>query len=435
MNMVSIIKKKVLGAELTQEEMHSFISSLQKQTISDDEIKTLLLAFSVKGMSDNEIYNLAMEIALSGTMFELRKDFPVILDKHSIGGFTDPATVMLIPILMALDFPVIKISSSGYGEYARTLDRFRVFQGFHSSFTKKQMLLQLQNIHAVVSEIPKDLVPVNKILEDWYKKLKIQDFLPFIAASVMGKKIATGASVVVLDIKCGESSQITDVDKAESLANLCIMIGRRVGIKMSVIISNANQPYGRFVGATLEIRDILDALASGRIVDKSYYALVRELATNALILAKRCNGRSDAYDAIDEVVENKKAYQCFQLLVQSQGGDVSAFEDKESLLPALNETYITAPKSGRLVDIKNELVSAGVSLLGRNAEGTKIDPRVGFEFFVTEGEKVKAGQRLAKVYYDVSDPAFAQTIGVLRSAFIIDKKRRKKQNLIYKVLI
>ena len=240
---------------------------------------------------------------------------------------------------------------------------------------------------------------------------------------------------MVLDIKCGESSQITDVDKAESLANLCIMIGRRVGIKMSVIISNANQPYGRFVGATLEIRDILDALASGRIVDKSYYALVRELATNALILAKRCNGRSDAYDAIDEVVENKKAYQCFQLLVQSQGGDVSAFEDKESLLPALNETYITAPKSGRLVDIKNELVSAGVSLLGRNAEGTKIDPRVGFEFFVTEGEKVKAGQRLAKVYYDVSDPAFAQTIGVLRSAFIIDKKRRKKQNLIYKVLI
>ena len=121
--------------------------------------------------------------------------------------------------------------------------------------------------------------------------------------------------------------------------------------------------------------------------------------------------------------------------MQSQGGDVSAFEDKESLLPALNETYITAPKSGRLVDIKNELVSAGVSLLGRNAEGTKIDPRVGFEFFVTEGEKVKAGQRLAKVYYDVSDPAFAQNIGVLRSAFIIDKRRRKKQNLIYKVLI
>ena len=142
MNMVSIIKKKISGAELTQEEMHSFISCLQKQTISDDEIRTLLLAFSVKGMSDNEIYNLAMEIALSGTMFELRKDFPVILDKHSIGGFTDPATVVLIPILMALDFPVIKISSSGYGEYARTLDRFRVFQGFHSSFTKKQIILQ-----------------------------------------------------------------------------------------------------------------------------------------------------------------------------------------------------------------------------------------------------------------------------------------------------
>lgn len=432
---IDIIKKKVAGIELSQEEIMRFVSAVHKKNITDEEVSTMLLSFTIKGLTDNEIFYLANAIAHSGTMYELSKQFPLLFDKHSIGGFTDPATVMLLPIMMALDFPVVKISSSGFGEYARTIDRLRVFQGFKSNFNKQQIVLNLQNIHAVVSNIPADLVPVNAILETYYKKLNLTNFLPFIASSVMGKKIATGASVVVLDIKYGESSQIEDVVQAEQLASMCIKIGRRAGIKISVVITNANQPYGRFVGATLEMREILDALASGKILDKNFYELVREVATNALILGKKCRGRSDAYDMIDEVVASKKAYQCLKLLIQNQGGDISAFEDQQTLLPALNETFITAPASGRLVDIKMELVSAGVSLLGKNVSGTQIDPRVGFEFFVSENEKVKQGQRLAKIYYDISDPAFAQTISLMRSAFVITKRKGKKQKLIYKVII
>ncbi|MEG1582255.1 MAG: thymidine phosphorylase [Clostridia bacterium] len=437
MKISDIIEYKRDGYELSREYLDFFINGYASGDVSDAEASALFMAITLKGLTENETYELAESIAHSGDFFNISKIIGTCVDKHSVGGFTDPVTLITIPIMSALGLKVLKISNNGYGEYRRTLDRASFFKGFNSSLTSAQMIKNLNSVGCVIASRPSSLVPIEPDIYSLRKATGTLPSIPLIAACTMAKKIAIGCNVLVLDVKCGEGSQLSSLSQAVELGSLMVKIGARAGIATSAIVSTVNEPLGRYMGSSLEVRETIELLSSkGTIEDTDLYKISREIVTNALILSKVCRGRNDAYDKIEEAILSGKALQKMKDMIIAQGGDITVIDNPDLLLPTKNMTYITAPDEGYITNIDVLAVNYAASILGFDKEGVKLtDPDIGVEFFVKEGDRVKSGDKMARIFYSLSDPAFASAIKIMREAFVIGKNRPKAREFICKIII
>ena len=84
--------------------------------------------------------------------------------------------------------------------------------------------------------------------------------LPLIAASVMSKKVAAGASRLLLDVKVGEGALLREAESGAELAELMVTLGRDHGIDTVALLSNMAEPLGAAVGNALEVAEAVDTL-------------------------------------------------------------------------------------------------------------------------------------------------------------------------------
>ncbi|MEG1509472.1 MAG: pyrimidine-nucleoside phosphorylase, partial [Clostridia bacterium] len=98
MNFCDIIENKKRGLELSAEEINFFVDSVVTKTVPDYQISALLMAITIKGMSDNETFLLTKAMAESGEMLDLSM-YESTVDKHSTGGVGDSTTFVVLPIV------------------------------------------------------------------------------------------------------------------------------------------------------------------------------------------------------------------------------------------------------------------------------------------------------------------------------------------------
>lgn len=84
--------------------------------------------------------------------------------------------------------------------------------------------------------------------------------IPLIASSIMSKKIALGASNIVIDLKVGSGALIKNLDDATKLANIMINIGKKYKRKVVCLLTNMDIPLGYNVGNSLEIKEAISVL-------------------------------------------------------------------------------------------------------------------------------------------------------------------------------
>ena len=232
MNIFDLLKKKRLGGELTDEEIEYLIEGVTFDRFPDYELSALLMAITINGMSEKETTKLTIEMAKSGDMLDLSKVKGIKADKHSTGGISDTTTLVIVPILTSLGIKMAKMSGRGLGFTGGTADKLEAIDGFQTGITNEQFIKNIKTIGASMITQTNDIAVADKKLYALRSVTDTVESIPLIASSIMSKKLASGADIILLDVKFGDGAFMKNEKEALNLANLMVKIGKNAGKKM-----------------------------------------------------------------------------------------------------------------------------------------------------------------------------------------------------------
>src|SRR5574344_1359571 len=347
MDILEIIDKKREGKKLSKEEIQFFVENICSKKIKDYQITSLLMAICTRGLDDEEVFNLTFSMAHSGKIIDM-SDIGMCVDKHSTGGVSDTTTLVVVPILASLGVKVAKMSGRSLGFTGGTAEKVEVFKGYQTEIdTQKFKQLITKNGASIVSQ-SEEFAPADKIIYKLRSDSGTVENIGLIASSIMSKKIACGAKILILDCKTGNGALLKSVRETKKLAVLMRKIGEFAGIKVCAVISSMDQPLTKYIGNNFEVYSSLMALRGekGDLLKLSTF-----LASKALILSGRCKTMEKARFLVNDVIENGKALEKLKQIVQSQNGDIKYIDSPDDLLKHKNSFDIFSKKDGYIAKI------------------------------------------------------------------------------------
>ncbi|MCO6550392.1 MAG: pyrimidine-nucleoside phosphorylase [Gilliamella sp.] len=398
MRFVDIIEKKRDGNVLTTDEIQFFITNYTNGTIPDYQVSALLMAIYYQGMTSKECADLTSAMMYSGDTVDLSSIKGIKVDKHSTGGVGDTTTLVLAPLVAALDVPVAKMSGRGLGHTGGTTDKFESIPDFKIELSKQDFINQVNNKGLAVIGQSGNLTPADKKLYSLRDVTGTVNSIPLIASSIMSKKLAAGADAIVLDVKTGDGALMKDMADSEKLAHEMVNIGNQIGRRTMAIISDMSQPLGFAIGNALEVKEAIDTLKGHGPADLT--ELVLTLGSQMVVLADKAKTLEEARIKLQEVIKNGKAIEKFKTLIEAQGGDSSVVDHPEKLASAPYQIALPALKSGYVSKIiANQIGIAAMQLgAGRATKEDIIDPAVGIVLHKKVGDKVTEGEALLTIH-------------------------------------
>lgn len=398
MRMVDIIAKKRDGKELTTEEIKFFINGYTDGSIPDYQVSALAMAIFFKDMTDRERADLTMAMVESGETIDLSAIEGIKVDKHSTGGVGDTTTLVLGPLVAALDVPVAKMSGRGLGHTGGTIDKLEAVEGFHVEITNEQFIDIVNRDKVAVIGQTGNLTPADKKIYALRDVTGTVNSIPLIASSIMSKKIAAGADAIVLDVKTGAGAFMKTEEDAKELAHAMVRIGNNVGRQTMAVISDMSQPLGFAIGNALEVKEAIDTLKGEGPEDLTELVLV--LGSQMVVLAKKANTLEEAREMLIEVMKNGKATEKFKEFLSNQGGDSSIVDHPEKMPQAKYVIDVPAKTSGVISNIVADEIGIAAMLLGagRATKEDEIDLAVGLMLRKKVGDAVKEGEPFVTIY-------------------------------------
>ncbi|MGX1079008.1 pyrimidine-nucleoside phosphorylase [Bacillus sp. SLBN-57] len=389
MRMVDIITKKQNGEELTTEEIQFFIKGYTDGSIPDYQASALAMAIYFQDMTDRERADLTMAMVNSGETIDLSAIEGIKVDKHSTGGVGDTTTLVLAPLVAALDVPVAKMSGRGLGHTGGTIDKLEAIKGFHVELSKDEFIELVNRDKVAVIGQSGNLTPADKKLYALRDVTGTVNSIPLIASSIMSKKIAAGADAIVLDVKTGAGAFMKTDEDAVNLAKAMVRIGNNVGRQTMAVISDMSQPLGFAIGNALEVKEAIDTLKGEGPEDLT--ELVLTLGSQMVVLAKKAETLDEAREKLIDVMKNGKALQKFKDFLQNQGGDSSVADNPEKLPQAAYKIDVPAKEAGVVSEIVADQIGVAAMLLGagRATKEDKIDLAVGIMLRKKVGDAVE----------------------------------------------
>ncbi|WP_281197766.1 pyrimidine-nucleoside phosphorylase [Staphylococcus schleiferi] len=403
MRMVDIIAKKRDGQTLTKEEIQFFVNGYTNGEIPDYQMSSLAMAIFFQDMSDEERADLTMAMVASGDQIDLSNIEGIKVDKHSTGGVGDTTTLVLAPLVAALDVPVAKMSGRGLGHTGGTIDKLESVKGFHVEISEDEFVRLVNEDHVAVIGQTGNLTPADKKIYALRDVTGTVNSIPLIASSIMSKKIAAGADAIVLDVKTGNGAFMKTVEDAEALAHAMVKIGNQVGRQTMAIISDMSQPLGFAIGNALELKEAIDTLKGEGPEDLT--ELVLTLGSQMVVLAQKASNLEEAREMLKEVIENGKALEKFKTFLSNQGGDATIVDDPSQLPTAQYQFELPAKQSGVVAEmIANEIGIASMMLgAGRQTKEDEIDLAVGLVLNKKIGDRVEEGESLLTIHANTQD--------------------------------
>ncbi|MEC1921809.1 pyrimidine-nucleoside phosphorylase [Bacillus subtilis] len=398
MRMVDIIIKKQNGKELTTEEIQFFVNGYTDGSIPDYQASALAMAIFFQDMSDRERADLTMAMVNSGETIDLSAIEGIKVDKHSTGGVGDTTTLVLAPLVAALDVPVAKMSGRGLGHTGGTIDKLEAIAGFHVELTKDEFIKLVNRDKVAVIGQSGNLTPADKKLYALRDVTGTVNSIPLIASSIMSKKIAAGADAIVLDVKTGAGAFMKTEEDAAELAKAMVRIGNNVGRQTMAVISDMSQPLGFAIGNALEVKEAIDTLKGEGPED--LHELVLTLGSQMVVLAKKADTLDEARAKLEEVMKNGKALEKFKDFLKNQGGDSSIVDDPSKLPQAAYQIDVPAKEAGVVSEIVADEIGVAAMLLGagRATKEDEIDLAVGIMLRKKVGDKVEKDEPLVTLY-------------------------------------
>ncbi|MGW4394588.1 thymidine phosphorylase [Amycolatopsis nivea] len=402
---VDVIRTKRDGGRLSDEQIDWVVDAYTHGVVAEEQMAALAMAIFLRGMDDGEIARWTGAMIDSGSRLSLDVARPTV-DKHSTGGVGDKITLPLAPLVAACGAAVPQLSGRGLGHTGGTLDKLEAIPGWRAALSLDEIAAQLNSVGAVVCAATEGLAPADKKLYALRDVTSTVESVPLIASSIMSKKIAEGASGLVLDVKAGSGAFMKTVPEAQLLARTLVDIGTAHGVACTALITDMGTPLGRAVGNAVEVAEAVEVLRGGGPAD--VVSLTVALAREMLALA------GISVDPA-EVLASGEAYEVWARMISAQGGDPSA------ALPRPSTVHVVpAPASGVLTSLDAYAVGVAAWRLGagRARKEDPVQAAAGILCHAKPGDQVVEGEPLLELHTDTPD-AIPAALAALEGGFAV----------------
>ena len=380
---LNYIKKKLKGEELSELEIKSIVNDIGRNALSEIESSAFVASVYMHGYTLGETVAMTKALKENGKSLKIAKR--TVVDKHCIGGTNGRTTMIVVPIVAAAGCFIPKTSSRSITSAAGTADVMEVLANVSLSIKKiKSITEKVGGVIAWGGAL--ELAPVDDEI------IKIEH--PFsldppgqVIASVMAKKASVGSKFLAVDLPVGPDVKIHSVEKAKKMAQSFIEVGKRLGIKTKVLITDGSQPLGRAFGPALEAKYVMQIL-EGEFFDELAEKSCELAGTLLEMSGKAKNGKG--YALAREILESGKALKKMKQIIRAQGG--KCFKSGQVPKPGFGIEIVSKEK-GRV----DKINVRECSQIARIA-GCPGDKRAGLYLFVKEGEIVKINQPLFKIF-------------------------------------
>jgi pyrimidine-nucleoside phosphorylase len=375
-----MLGEKQAGRVHGSEEIDALLSGFAAGSVTDPQMSAWLMAAACRGLTDGELAALTRALAKSPPLLERSAFSQTVVEQHSMSGIGDKLTLTVLPIVAAAGIRILKASRSGGRYTAGTLAKLSQIPGMELTLDTANIERLLRQVGGCICIEPDDFVPVDRKLYPLREQIGLKKWLPFMAASILCKKIASGTGGIVMDIKVGSGSLLKNQEDAAFLAERMIQIGEACGLKLVVAISDMDTPLGRAVGEYRELVEVCELLRSPSRADTRLREATCTIAGYCLFVCGAAADANEGYTRALALVEQGFAFEKLCQIVEGQGGDPAHLrklgtEDSEHL-----DCLISAPKQGFVTGINADMIGKVSLMLNRRGQ--------------TKGENVSPGERL-----------------------------------------
>lgn len=428
MRAVDIIIKKKEGLALNEKEINFMINGYLSGEVADYQMSALLMAIVLKGTTHEEEVLLTKAMLESGDKIDLSKIDGICVDKHSTGGVGDTTTLVIAPILAALGLKVAKMSGRGLGHTGGTIDKLEAIPGFNTSLSEEHFFKEVNEIGLAVTGQTANIAPADKKIYALRDVTGTVEAVALIASSIMSKKLASGADVILLDVKVGEGAFMKTLKDAKKLARSMVDIGKSQGKKMVALLTDMEQPLGVAVGNSVEVIEAIETLKGKGPQDLKL--LCFEICKEILLLTDKAKDEKEALALVEDSVRSGKALKKLELMISAQGGNKAVINDYSLFGKAKELIEVKAEKSGyiKAIDALKIGEASGILGAGRIKKEDSVDLVVGIDVLKKVGDYVTKGDLIARIY--ANDKGKKEALEIVKSSFEYSKEKVKPRKLI-----
>lgn len=415
-----IIRRKRNGESLEAADIARFVRGLSDGSISEGQVAALAMAVWFSGMSRDETVALTLAMRDSGETLDWSGIDRPIVDKHSTGGVGDNVSLMLAPIVAACGLAVPMISGRGLGHTGGTLDKLESIAGYDIQPSAALFRKTVDEVGCAIIGQTANLAPADKRLYAIRDVTATVDSVPLITASILSKKLAAGLQSLVLDVKVGNGSFMSDAGDAEVLARSLVDVANGAGVRTSALLTDMNEPLADAAGNALEIWNCLAFLKgekNGTRLETVVMAFAAEMLVAAGVATDPVVGEALARAAL----EKGAALDRFARMVHALGGPADFVARPGQYLAAAPVILpVAAESDGYLQSCRTRDLGMAVIALGggRAHPNDQIDHRVGFSALKPLGTRVAKGEPIAFVHA-VDENAAERAQQEIRSIYTI----------------
>ncbi|HZS41991.1 MAG TPA: thymidine phosphorylase [Polyangia bacterium] len=439
MNAVDAIRRKRDGHALDPADVRAFVRGYTDGAIADYQAAAWLMAVYFRGLDGAELAALTDAMLHSGDVLDLSDIAGAKVDKHSTGGVGDKISLHLAPAVAACGVRVPMISGRGLGHTGGTLDKLESIPGFSVDLTVEKFREVLADCGLALIGQTERLAPADKKLYALRDVTGTVESIPLIAASIMSKKLAEGIDGLVLDVKVGSGAFMKTLERARELAETLVEIGRRAGKRVSALITDMDQPLGRWVGNAVEVHESIEVL-SGR-GEPDLVELTLALGGEMLVLGGVARDLDDGRARIARSLEDGSALARFRRCVELQGGNLPQSAEETRGWFASDSVRVTGPAGpgGFVQAIDAEQIGLAALALGagRQRKEDEIDPGTWIWLKKKVGERVEPGDDLAwfsAPRRGAREQVAAHVTAQVRAAYTVGDAAPKARPLVLEVI-
>ncbi len=391
-----ILNRKRRGGPLEPREIEIFIDRYTRGEIPDYQMSALLMAVAINGMTSAEMATLTQAMLRSGEQWHLRDQYDFIADKHSTGGVGDKVSLVLSPWVAACGVKIGMLSGRGLGHTGGTLDKLEAIPRFTARLSRKEFERAVADAGCVISTSTEGIAPADKKIYALRDVTGTVESLPLITASIMSKKLAMGASALILDVKTGSGAFMRKYEDSKALAKSLIAAAEGSGTRVEALITDMDRPLGIAAGNANEIIETIEVLKGHGPRDVE--EVTRAQAERLLVMSGKYDEKS-ARAKLEETLRSGAALQQARKWIAAQGGDAGIVDDYKRLPQPREVVEVKAPRSGFITHI--DTYQAGMFTVdlgaGRKKAEDEIDYAAGVMFDRRTGDEAKSGDVIARI--------------------------------------
>jgi pyrimidine-nucleoside phosphorylase len=433
---VDIIRKKRDGHALNHAEIGFMVTGAAQSSLPDEQLAAWLMACFLRGMDTAELASLTMQMRDSGEKRAKTNGPAKAVDKHSTGGVGDKTSFLVAPIAAAAGVIVPMISGRALGHTGGTLDKLDSLPGYDTQLSLSRMDEVVAKAGATIVGQTLNLVPADRVLYLLRDRTGTVESPHLICASIMSKKLAAGLDALVLDVKTGSGAFLKDVEQARHLASLMVKTGEAAGTRTVALLTDMNQPLGRFAGNWIEIAECVELMQGKRDhLSEDLRELSLVLAGWMIYLGGKTADAQTGRAVAEDMLMSGAALDRFRSMVAAQGGDIGWLNSPFANHKPKASRQVLASRGGFVTEVDCEQVGWAVQRLGAGREkaGEPVAPMAGIEVHWKLGDTVEAGAVLYTMFAD-NAARFAEPERLLTAATRIGDVALPARPLVLEVI-